>query len=165
MLIQGKQLTIRFALNCDNAAHHRLSNTSPPNFASRSPGGLPCPWCHIQHQEIQAWDHTQTSRIVIENRQYAMLSCIPPVWRLPDFPLHGLKNTVNLLLQGILRLLAAKFSKTVSQSLAEYVCLVCKDDPNATGMLSFDGSKHFMQHKVYSCITSRIRQSGLHDIL
>ena len=64
VMVQGKRLAIRFALHCDNAAHHKLSQTSPPNFGGRSPQGNPCPWCCITHAELQAWHIGKLSRIM-----------------------------------------------------------------------------------------------------
>ena len=114
----GVPLAIRWALHCDNAAHHCLSNTSPPNAYTRSPQGQPCPWCTVTHAEIQEWWPDKRYRIANHNPPGAHLNFIAPKWRMPDYSLHGTRNCTNILWQAVLGVVKHYNGEAFSTSIA-----------------------------------------------
>src|SRR3990167_7835340 len=147
---------IRFCLNCDNAAHHRFSHTSPPNFYSRSPKGLPCPWCQVLHEEIQYWHPDRAYRVTQKNHPGSLISCIPPTWRGPDWPLHGVRNYTNILWQAIVRIIKTYYSSRVADTVCNEVWDLLEEKPTKGFQLSFDGAQLFCQLRAWKLITNRL---------
>ena len=152
----GVPLAIRWALHCDNAAHHRLSNTSPPNAYTRSPQGQPCPWCTVTHAEIQEWWPDKRYRIANHNPPGAHLNFIAPKWRMPDYSLHGTRNCTNILWQAVLGVVKHYNGEAFSTSIARNVCQAVGDPITDTGLLSFQGALNFCRDKVWTLLTNRL---------